>query len=138
MSGPRTQARPSLFAIAGLTGGLVWVSIQLGPPVVGGEIRPWAALVMVLAAAGCLRLVIRSLELMAGFLDWVSTHQPTGKEGTARWGRYRELRTELSRKNTGPFWGVLADQPQKGLFIDFVSNAYVVGPSGGLVKIHSN
>ena len=66
---------------------------------------------------------------MANLLDWTSAHRSTGKSGTARWAKHKELKAEICANDTGPFWGISAKERKK-LFIDTASNAYAVGPSG--------
>lgn len=116
-----------LMLITGLMG---WATLQLGPLYIGGQIQILPAVTGAVAAMGALRLIVACLNLLARFLDWRSSHSATGKEGTARWGKFKNLKSELSAKDEGPFWGVLPDNPKQGLFLEFSSNAYVIGPSG--------
>lgn len=105
--------------------GLQWV----GPLMVNGELQILSAITHAVAVIGGLRLLAESLALVARLLDWLSSHSATGKEGTAFWARLKDLKAELSRRKTGPFWGVLVGS-KKPLFIDYVSNAMTVAPAG--------
>lgn len=131
---PQTTAQhapaQSVVGLMLLTGLAVWATVQFGPVLHGGQLQLLPAMSAAVAALGGLRLVVVCLNLLARFLDWHSSHTATGKEGTARWGTLKDLRGELAAKDEGPFWGALVDEPKRGLFIDFSSNAYVIGPSG--------
>ena len=129
-SQPQLESAPNLAGLMLITGLMGWATLQLGPLFVGGQIQILPAVTGAVAAMGALRVVVACLNLLARFLDWRSSHSATGKEGTARWGKFKDLKSELSAKDEGPFWGVLPDKPSSGLFLEFSSNAYVLGPSG--------
>ncbi|CAA0099543.1 Protein VirD4 [Halioglobus japonicus] len=127
---PASPSSQSVMGLLMVTGLAVWATLQLGPVLVGGDIQPLPAFTAGLAVLGALRLVVALLNQLARLLDWRASHTATGKEGTARWGTLKDLRDELASKDEGPFWGTLVDKPNRGLFIPFSSNAYVIGPSG--------
>lgn len=87
----------SILAMALLTAAFIWAAVQLGPPLIGGQIRPWPALMHLMAGVAFLRLVIRVLELLAMAADWKRTRTPTGKSGTAGWATKRDFKKELSQ-----------------------------------------
>ena len=116
-----------------LTALLGWGAYHTGPLLLGGAIQPLPAALAGLAALGLLRIVIESLTLLARLVDWLGAQTATGKSGTAHWARGKDLKDELSRKKTGPFWGVMFGKRGHGgkpLFIDYVSNAMTVAPAG--------
>ena len=122
---------PAAFVETGLaTGGMVWVGLWLGPPLIGSAIQPVPALAWGIASIGAARLTSAVLRLTAQGLEWISAHTPTGKDGTALWARYADLKKEANRQRQGPFWGVMALERRKPLFIDYASNAMTVAPAG--------
>lgn len=123
-------AGTSVIALAVMTGGLIWLAFQLGPPVDHGAVRPWPALVWGVAAVGVLQLITRFFELLAAAADWKRKRTPTGKAGTAGWAKRRDYRKELSSENKGPFWGMSTCRKGVALFADYVSNAMTVAPAG--------
>jgi type IV secretion system protein VirD4 len=125
---------PSLVIVSGL---LAWGCVQVGPLYAGGELQ-WltAALYGCTALAG-LHLVIESLRLLARYLEWVSAHQATGKDGTAIWAKDKDIRKEQSHAQSGPFWGRMASGKKTPIFSDYASNALTVAPAGSGKGIYS-
>ncbi len=121
---------PSFLVLLAVAGGLIWLSIHLGPPMVQGQLRPLPALVFFVAGIMLLRLAIRGLELLACLIDWQSSRTPTGKDGLAAWARKNDYKAELREANGGPFWGLSLGRKPAPLFIDYVSNAMTVAPAG--------
>lgn len=113
-----------------LCGLCLWGFSQTQPLISYGEIQWIPALCGAIGFVLGMRVLSAALIQFARFLDWLSSHTPNGKSGSARWGKYKDLKPELERSNQGPFWGVAVDKPRKGLFIDYASNAYTVAPSG--------
>ncbi|MCG7861130.1 MAG: type IV secretory system conjugative DNA transfer family protein [Candidatus Thiodiazotropha endolucinida] len=122
--------RPNLLSLMIVTGLLAWGVMETRPLTVNGELQALPGLLAGLAFITGMRLVIEMLGVLARFLDWQATYQPTGKGGTARWARAKDFRSQRSRKKTGPFWGLLAGRKRIPLFIDFASNAMCVAPAG--------
>lgn len=120
---------PSFTALAAATGLLGYATTHLGPVIQGGEVQPLAAAISALTVLSGLALTEQALRHAANGLDWIGAHTGTGKSGTAKWGKTKELKKDLCKEHSGPFWGMLADG-NKPAFIDFDSCAYVVGPSG--------
>lgn len=119
----------SFVGLVALSGAFGWGALQSAPLVVRGEVQILPAALGFVAALGAFRLVGQCLTSVAGGLDWLSSHEGTGKSGTALFGKYKELKPELCGEDSGPFWGMSNDKAKK-LFADFVSNAYIVGPAG--------
>lgn len=117
------------MVLAGITGLSGYAALHMGPIEQFGELQALPLAVNTFAAITALRLSAECLIRVAGALDWVSAHRGTGKSGTARWAKHRELKKEFCREDAGPFWGISAKEKKK-IFADFVSNAYVIGPSG--------
>lgn len=128
MNGFRSRSNP--FGLALLTGLLSWASLETGPLLIGGEIRPWPAALAGMASLTGLQLAGKALMGLAELTEWLASHQATGKSGTARWAKRRDLKRELCRKAIGPFWGLMARDGKFPLFIDYVSNAMTVAPAG--------
>ena len=122
------QGQPISLVI--MTALLIWAALEFGPVLDDGEIRILPAIAAALAAMGCINLLIALLSMAVRVIDYASAHSASGKEGTAMWERFREIKKELLPHDEGPFWGVARDKNRKGLFMDFSSNAFVVGPSG--------
>ncbi|MEW7987668.1 MAG: type IV secretory system conjugative DNA transfer family protein [Candidatus Thiodiazotropha sp.] len=100
-----------------------------GPIKIGEEIQPLSAVLMGILLLAMGSILADCFRFLAGILEWFGTHRPTGKDGTAHWARWKDLKSELSRKLQGPFWGLLGGS-KKPLFIDYVSNALTVAPAG--------
>ncbi|MEW8372662.1 MAG: type IV secretory system conjugative DNA transfer family protein [Candidatus Thiodiazotropha sp.] len=101
-----------------------------GPLRVGGEIQPLSALLLGVLLLGTASFLVDMLRLAGELLEWLSLHKPTGKDGTAQWAKWKELKAELCRKSVGPFWGLFAGWSAKPLFFDYVSNAMTIAPAG--------
>lgn len=125
-----TQNKPDFLKTLLLTGGLAWVCMQIGPPIVDGELQLWAVFVYYLAFLGCIRLTVFFLQFLVLLLDWHSTRTVTGRSGTAGWARVKDFARELCRKYVGPFWGVNAGRDKTPLFADYASNALTLAPAG--------
>jgi len=113
--------------LAGLCG---WGYTQTQPLVAYGELQLLPALCGGIGFVLGMRVLPVGLVQCAAFLDWLSSHNPSGKEGTAEWGKFKDVKPELEKSQRGPFWGVLVDKPKAPLIIPFKSNAYTVAPSG--------
>lgn len=104
MASQRAAASGNFARIITFTGLLIWVSCQLGPSVIEGELRPWAALAGFLAALEYLRLVICVLQILVMSLTG-RARTVSGRSGTADWAKRKELKKERTRKKQGPLWG---------------------------------
>ncbi|GJL72930.1 MAG: hypothetical protein NMNS01_21290 [Nitrosomonas sp.] len=124
------QPPPSLPMVAGIATGLVWWAMNLNPPLVNGHIDGFSALIHFFAGLFCLHTVIRLLENLAQFIDFLSSREPTGQHGTAAWASVKEYKHALTRSKRGPFWGRALDGSRPALFFDFVSNAMTIAPAG--------
>ncbi|MBT3043390.1 MAG: type IV secretory system conjugative DNA transfer family protein [Candidatus Thiodiazotropha sp. (ex Codakia orbicularis)] len=120
----------------GMTGRAVIIFLLLlvldwsGPVTVNEEIQPLSAALIGILLLGIGAFLADFFRLLAVILEWFGTHLPTGKDGTARWARWKDLKGELNRKLQGPFWSLLAGRSAKPLFIDYVSNAMTLAPAG--------
>ena len=123
------MGRPSLLKQCLLTGLLIWAAFKSGPLLVSNELQMLPIAVALFAGIAVLGLIGQLLHAIAEGLDWMDSHTGTQKSGSAQWGKVRALKKELSRIDAAPFWG-LSHKDSKKLFIDFSSNAFVVGPSG--------
>ncbi|MCR9261215.1 MAG: type IV secretory system conjugative DNA transfer family protein [Pseudomonadaceae bacterium] len=113
-----------------------WIATQLGPLFVYGQVQTWPAIVYGFAAICALSAIQNGFEIIAHGVDWFGARSATGKSGTARWAKFKDLKGEMLRKGSGPFWGLIA-KTRKALFIDFSSNAMCVGPAGSGKGINS-
>lgn len=113
-----------------ITGLLCWAAYYNSPLITDGEIKPIAAGFYSLAALGCLGLLQTILITIAQLLEWVSAHQASGKEGTAKWASFKDMKSELVFSQQAPFWGLLKERKNRPLFIDFASNAMTIAPAG--------
>lgn len=113
-----------------ITGLLYWTAYMSSPLMADGEVAPIAAVFYALAALGCLGLLQSFLMMLARFLEWLSSHQSSGKEGTSKWAKPKDLKSELVRSQKAPFWGLLAGSRNKPLLIDFASNSLCIAPAG--------
>jgi len=113
--------------LAGLS---MWSFLQTQPLVAYGQLQLLPAVCGGTGFVLVMRVLPVGLVQCAVFLDWLSSHNPSGKEGTASWGKFKDIKPELEKSQRGPFWGVLVDKPNKPLIIPFKSNAYTVAPSG--------
>lgn len=127
---PQAEQGPNLFSLVILTGLMGWLTLQLGPVMLHGQIQPLPAMTGFIAAIGGLKLLAAALNLVARFLDWRSSHTPSGKEGTARWGKVKDIKDKLNPDKTGPFWGRTVIGKIKDLFVDYASVALTLGPAG--------
>lgn len=124
------QSPATLLALATIAAGLAWWAYHLNPPMMGGRIDWFSALIHSLAGLFCLQAVIRSLENAAHFIDFFASREPTGKHGTAAWATFKEIKGGLTKGKNGPFWGRYLGGSRAALFVDFSSNAMTLGPSG--------
>ena len=120
----------NLLSLVVLTALLGWGSYQTGPLTVNGEVQVLPAALGAFAAIGGVQLLSETLLGLAQGLEWLSSHKATGKNGTARWAGKKDIKGELTRKQTGPFWGLMAKGRKIPLFIDYASNAMTVAPAG--------
>lgn len=127
---PSPQQQPSLLAIASIAGGLVWVALQLDAPMVNGRVDWLSALIYFMAGLFCLHTVIRLLENLSRFVDFIGSRKATGVKGTAAWAKIKEFAGNLTRSKTGPFWGRTLDGSRPALFFGYASNAMTVAPAG--------
>ncbi|MEW8562588.1 MAG: type IV secretory system conjugative DNA transfer family protein [Candidatus Thiodiazotropha sp.] len=110
---------------------LVFLAFQWSGPIrVGGEIQPLSVSLLGIWSLGMGALLTDMLWSVGKLLEWISLHKPTGKDGTARWAKWKDLKAEVSRKAVGPFWGLFSDRGNKPLFCDYVSNAMTIAPAG--------
>ncbi|MBV1928174.1 MAG: type IV secretory system conjugative DNA transfer family protein [Gammaproteobacteria bacterium] len=133
-SNQQAEHLPSLLIISGI---LAWGSFQAGSLYVGSELQWLPATLYFFTAMFALRIVIQSLNYLAIFLEWLSAHQPTGKDGTAKWASFTDLKKELSLKQIGPFWGRMTSGKKEAVFSDYASNAVTVAPAGSGKGIYS-
>ena len=133
-SGQQAEHFPSLLIISGL---LAWGSYQAGSLYIGSELQWLPAILYVLTVLFALRIIIQLLNYLAIFLEWLSAHQPTGKDGTAKWASFKDLKKELSKKHIGPFWGRMITGNKEAVFSDYASNAVTVAPAGSGKGIYS-
>ncbi|MDT0499174.1 hypothetical protein RM530_17665 [Algiphilus sp. W345] len=124
------QPAPSSIAQAIVCGLCGWLGLQNLPLIQGGDIRWLPAMLFAVSAMAGIALTSRILLIVARLLDWLAAQQPKDRKNSVEWARFKDLKPEISKKPVGPFWGVLPDKPDVGLFIDFQSNAYAVAPSG--------
>ena len=132
MKADKTQT-PNLAGLIILSALLVWGASETRPFIMNGEIQPLPAILAGFAVLSTFLVITESLSLLARFLEWLASHKATGKGGTARWARVKDIRKELNRKKQGPFWGVMTSWHgwrRTALFIDFVSNACCIAPAG--------
>ncbi|MCP5244898.1 MAG: type IV secretory system conjugative DNA transfer family protein [Burkholderiales bacterium] len=124
------RPQPSLLAIASIAGGLVWWALQLDAPLAGGHVDWLSAFVYFMAGLFCLHTVIRVLENLSNFIDFLASRKPSGQHGTAAWASVKEYKHALTKNKRGPFWGRALDGSRSALFFDYVSNAMTVAPAG--------
>jgi type IV secretion system protein VirD4 len=124
------QSPATLLALAAIAAGLTWWSYHLNPPMMGGRIDWFSALIHLLAGLFCLQALIRSLENAAHFIDFFASRRPTGKHGTAAWATFKEIKSGLTRDKRGPFWGRYVGGSRPALFFEYASNAMTVAPAG--------
>ncbi|MEW8052900.1 MAG: type IV secretory system conjugative DNA transfer family protein [Candidatus Thiodiazotropha sp.] len=127
------QQRQEPMSLTGrliLTGLLAWGAVRSGPPMIGDQWQPLSAALHGLTFLVGFPLIGIALKSFAHLLDWTSAHTPTGKDGTARWAKWQDIKRELTREHAGPFWGLAAFKGKVALFIDFASNALCIAPAG--------
>lgn len=124
------QPQPSLFMVATIAAGLVWWSMNLNPPMVNGQIDGFSALIHFMAGLFCLHTVIRLLENLSNFIDFLASRRPSGQFGTAAWAKVKEYKNALTKNKRGPFWGRALGGSLPALFFNFASNAMTVAPAG--------
>ena len=107
-----------------------WGFWQTQPLTVHGQVQWIPALCAVIGFVLGFRLLQTGLLNLSRLLDWLSAYTPSGKEGTSRWGKYKDFKPELTKENGGPYWCVAIDKPKKPLLIDYASNALTIAPAG--------
>ena len=85
------QQQPSLLVIASIAGGLVWWAFNLNSPMVGGQIDWFSALIYGMAGLFSLHAVIRLLENLSHFIDFLASRKPSGQHGSAAWAKPKEI-----------------------------------------------
>ena len=125
----RRHSQPDLLILILVTGLCGWVALQAGPPHQNGTAQPLALAAYGIGAVCAVHLAVRSLNTLAGLVEWWGSRAPTGNSGTSRWSQWRDLKPEIRAPGSAPFWGLLAKNG-KALFIDFVSNALCIAPAG--------
>ncbi|MCP5275789.1 MAG: type IV secretory system conjugative DNA transfer family protein [Burkholderiales bacterium] len=124
----RPQA--SLLVIASIAGGLVWWALKLDAPLAGGHVDWFSAFIYFMTGLFCLHTVIRLLENLSHFIDFLSSRKSSGQHGSAAWASFKEYKHALIKNKRGPFWGRALDGPRPALLIDFASNSLTVAPAG--------
>ncbi|MEZ5813849.1 MAG: type IV secretory system conjugative DNA transfer family protein [Alphaproteobacteria bacterium] len=124
------RPQSSLLAIASIAGGLVWWALQLDAPLAGGHVDWFSAFVYFMAGLFCLHTVIRLLENLSNFIDFLASRKPSGQHGSAAWASVKEYKQALTKNKCGPFWGRALDGSRPALFFDYASNAMTVAPAG--------
>lgn len=129
---PRYPDNPpaSLLTLSSIAAGLVWWSMNLKPPLAGGQIDWFSACIYFMTALFCLQTVIRLLENLSHYIDLFGSRRVSGQKGSAAWATVKEFKDGLTKNNSGPFWGKFAGNSSPALFFDFVSNAVSIGPAG--------
>ncbi len=138
---PPNQQQPSLLAISSIAAGLVWWALNLDSPMVNGQIDWVIALIYFMAGLFTLHAVIRLLENISHFIDFLGSRRPSGQHGSAAWGKTKEFKNDLTKNKTGPFWGRAIDGSRPPLFFDYASNAMTVAPAGsgkGIATVVTN
>lgn len=100
-------SKPSFLVQVILLGLCVGFYLQTAPAVVQGHIRWIPAFFAVLAGLLGVQLVTQCFLLLARYAEWLSSHQSSGKSGSAKWATVKEIKPELNAKQDGPFWGVM-------------------------------
>ena len=108
---------------------LLWCYSQAGALFYAGQPQLWPSLWLGLSALVVLELLQLLFTSIASLFDWLSSYQPTGKSGTSRWAIYRDIKKDLIKNRSGPFWGRLV-KGHKAVFCDYDSNAVTVAPAG--------
>ncbi len=127
---PNNQQPPSLLAIASIAGGLVWWALHLDMPLAGAHFNWFSAFVYFMAGLFSLHAVIRLLENISRFVDFIGSRRPTGQHGSASWAALKEYKEDFTKDRTGPFFGRALDNSRSALFFDYASNAMTVAPAG--------
>lgn len=133
----REEHFPSLVIVSGL---LAWGSNQLGPLYIQDELQWLPAILFAATFVVGIRVFALILIYLAQFFEWLSAHESTGKDGTAKWGTYKDIKHVTCEEDVGPFHGRMAESKEK-LFIDFESNSLTVGPAGsgkGIFSVITN
>src|SRR5690606_27733764 len=92
------QVKPRSFAAQLIiTTSCAWLYIPVHPVMKDGEVRLIAVVPAILAFCMAFDLGCRLVLHLARFLDWLSTRQPSGKEGTAHFAAYEDIKRELKK-----------------------------------------
>lgn len=108
----------------------MWWALQLDAPLAGGHVDWFSAFVYFMAGLFCLHTVIRLLENLSHFIDFLASRKPSGQHGSAAWASVKEYKHALTRNKRGPFWGRALDGSRPALFFNFASNTMTVAPAG--------
>lgn len=103
-----------------------WTKVG-GPLVVGGAINPLPALAAGGMALAALSLTTDALGFIANLCGYAKARIPTGRKGTAAFGRFRDVRKSLIEHGWGAYFGVADGKP---VFPKLEAAAYVLGPTG--------
>lgn len=128
---------PNIFALMIFLGLFLYIAQFTSPLWVLGELQ-WLTLglyFLIFLVGNELTIII--LNGLAAYCEWLSAHQTTGRSGTARFAKVRDIKPYLSQALSVPFWGRLADRSKKLLRIPYVSNALTVAPAGSGKGIYS-
>ncbi|OHU89197.1 MULTISPECIES: type IV secretory system conjugative DNA transfer family protein [Pseudoalteromonas] len=111
-------------------GGCGWFALNNQPFLFADGMINWLPTICgVLGVLAAVNLTAQLLTQGARLLDWLGLHQPKPNANASRWASYKDIKPLIYKGGT-PFWGVMTDKQKTPLFIDFESNALVVGPAG--------
>ena len=99
--------KPQLLRLGLATGTMIWLAQFTGPLMQGGNINYVTAVVYFFIGLGGVNFVIELLTMVAWLFQFLSTREVTGKDGTAYWAKFRDVKPELTPDHSGPFWGVM-------------------------------
>lgn len=70
---------------------LTWGCTEAGPLYVGGGVNWVTAILALILLILLFEIAQHVLIRLAHHLDYLASHEATGKEGTARWGSYEDI-----------------------------------------------
>ncbi|MFK5950255.1 MAG: type IV secretory system conjugative DNA transfer family protein [Methylococcales bacterium] len=121
---------PRLVQLGIVTVLLIYATQYVGEPLINGQIQYIAAGVYFFAVLGSINLLVEGLTTLSRLFDWLGSHETTGKDGTAHWATYRDIKPELNPDQDGPFFGVAVVKPNKSLHIKVSSHVCTIGTTG--------